>query len=273
MNPLGTVRSGKSGSSLAKLALGACLCGSVLSAPVDTELLILVDAQTYSTSDFDLILDSAARTFESPTFQQAVLNGLTGRMAASVQLFNTPATGTGVTWTELTSPAAFAAFATSVRSIVNPNIGGNVDYAAAITNGAASIASNSFEGTTRQITIIDDATGFWEANPTGTRAARDAALASSVDVINAVAFDAQYRETAVTNYYNANIVSPGGSLSVVSTPQGGAKTTAQMALVVGGVMTTASEPTALATAAIPEPSSSLLVVLGSMLLAFRRRRD
>lgn len=268
-------------SSLAKVPalLAACALwpwSTCPAAEVDTELVLLVDAQTYSQSDFNLILDSAARTFEQQSFQDAVLNGATGKMAASVLLFNAAGERVGIPWMELSSRSDLQTFAQSVRGITNPNLGGNVNYASAITSAANQLDWNFFTGTVRQITMIDDATGFWAADPSGTQAARNAALATSADIINAIVFDAQYSESTVNGFYNANVVSPGGTLSVVSTPQGGPKTTGQIEGIVTAVTVSVAAPTLEATtmfaaSAVPEPSSAALLVLGSLLL-FRRRR-
>jgi Protein of unknown function (DUF1194) len=249
----------------------AMVAATSQAASVDTELVLLVDAQTYSQSDFVLILESIASSFEQQAFQDAVIHGSLGKMAASVILFNAPGEQIGVSWIELSSTLDLDNFAQSVRAIGYPNAGGNVSYSSAITTAAAQLASNQFTGTTRQITLIDDATGFWAADAAATLAARNAALATSADVINAIVFDAQYSEGAVQNFYNNSVVSPGGNLAVVSTPQGGPKTLSQIQSVIASVTGTVSQPTVTATAAIPESSSLVLLGLGS-LIAFRRRR-
>ncbi len=241
-------------------------------AAVDTELVLLVDAQTYSQSDFTLILESIASSFEQQAFQEAVLGGTLGKMAASVILFNAPGEQVRVPWVQLSSTLDLNNFAQSVRAIGYPNAGGNISYSSAINTAASQLASNQFQGSTRQITIIDDATGFWAADPNGTLAARNAALATSADVINAIVFDAQYSESAVNSFYGNNVVSPGGgNLAVVSTPQGGNKSLAQIQSVISSVVGTVSQPTVVATASVPESSSLILLGLGSF-VAFRRRR-
>lgn len=245
---------------------------------VDTELVLLVDAQTFNQSDFDLILDGVAQSFEQQTFIDSVAAGPFGRIAATVVLFNSNNGETiGIPWMELSSPADLQNFATSVRNLPNPTPFGNVSYAGAISTGAAQIASSAFDGTLRQLTLIDDGTGFFEANPTGTRAARDTALASSVDVINAVVFDAAFRVDAVETFYNDNIVGgPGGSVTVVESPQGGPKSAAFTAEIGASIVSAATTPTVDAAAvsanAIPEPSSVFLVVTAGLgILAHRRR--
>lgn len=241
---------------------------------VDTELMLLVDAQTYSQSDFNLILDSVARTFEDQSFQDAVINGQTGKMAASVWLFNLSGEQVGLPWSELTNVQDMVNFAQGVRSISYPNSGGNVSYASALTTAANQLATNTFTGSTRQITLIDDATGFWAADPAGTLAARNTALASGVDVINAIAFDAQWQEATVTGFYNNNVVSPNGNVSVVATPQGGPKSAAQIDAIVTSVTGNLMTPTVTATKAVnavPESSSLALLAFGSLLVIRRRR--
>lgn len=236
---------------------------------VDTQLVILVDAQTYSQSDFNLILDSVAKSFEKTDFQTAVMQGMYGKMASSVMLYNLPGQQVALNWTELTTQQDFLNFASSVRSIAYPNTGGNVSYASAISAAAAHISSSSSQGTTQQITLIDDATGFWQVDPTGTKAARDAAIASGVDIINAIVFDAAYQESAVNSYYATNIVSPNSSVTVLSTPQGGPKSAADLGLVSDSISGSVTGP---AIAAVPEPAAAGLALLGSLLGITRRRR-
>lgn len=250
--------------------IAACsIYPAAMASNVDTELVILVDAQTYSQSDFNLILEGVASSFEQPDFYAAATAGGFGKIASSVMLYNVPGEQVGVSWAELTTQQDFFNFAQSVRNIAYPNTGGNVSYASALTSAAAHFNASPSVGTVQQITMIDDATGFWQVNPGATLAARDAALASGVDVINAMAFDAAYQEAAVTNYYNANIVSPNGSLAVVSTPQGGPKSNAEIALATQTIHATVAGPSL---QAVPEPGSSLLTALGgSLLLIFRRR--
>lgn len=257
--------------SMASLLMLSALPVSAIA--VDTELVLMVDAQT-GQSDFNLILESVASSFEQQSFQDAVLNGQTGKMAASVWLYNLSGEQVGLSWTEISSVQDMYNFAQNVRAISYPISGGNVSYASALTTAANQLASNNFTGTTRQITLIDDATGFWTPDPVGTQAARNAALASGVDVINAIAFDAQYAVHVVSGYYNDNVVSANGILSVVATPQGGLKSSADINAIITSVSGNVAAPTVAATGAInavPEPSSFVLLGLGS-LLAMRRRR-
>lgn len=240
---------------------------------VDTEMVILVDAQTYSQPDFQLILEGVAQSFESQAFINSVAVGQYGKIAASVVLFNSNNGETvGIPWMELSSAIDLQNFASTVRNLTNPTPYGNVSYAGAIATGAAQIASSSFTGTIRQLSIFDDATGFYTASPAATQAARDAALASSVDVINALVFDAQYQVATVETYYNNNVVSGGqsGTVTVVASPQGGPKPAADTQAILVGVSQTVAGPTI---AAVPEPGTVLFAFLACGWGLVNRRRS
>lgn len=135
----------------------------------------------------------------------------------------------------------------------------------------ASIANSAFTGTQSQITMIDDGTGFYKVVPGQTKKARNAALASGVDVINAVVFDAQYQVSTVEDYYEKNIVSSASNLAVLATPQGGSKSAAELSAISDALEVAITSQT-IAAAPVPEPSSALLLSLGLFGLASRRRR-
>jgi hypothetical protein len=262
---------------LRRACLGACALAAAgsLTAParagdVDTELLILVDAQTYSQSDFNLILESVAQSFEQPDFFSAVTQGgIYGKIASSVMLYNLPTNPVAISWTELTTQQDFFNFANSVRSIAYPNVGWGVSYAAALNSATAHFANSTSDGLVQQITLIDDGTGFYQADPAGTQAARNAAFAAGVDVINAIVFDAAWQESAVTSYYESNIASPGGSVTVVSTPQGGPKSPTELGAITGAVHSGVAGPTL---QAVPEPRAALIGGIAALVLLTRRRR-
>ncbi len=255
-----------------------CAFASPLSAQavnVDTELVILVDAQTFSTSDFDLILDGVARSFEQQSFVNAVASGANGQIAASLVLFNSNNNSltANIPWMVLSSATDLQNFADTVRNVENTAAFGNVSYAEAISFGAAQIASSTIVGANRQLTIIDDGTGFNQVAPAATQAARDNALASSVDVINGVIFDVAFQENTAETYYNNYVVGGvGGGVEVIGSPQGGPKTGEDLEAIEEAIAFQITGNTISNLSVVPEPSSLAFLLVGSLGLLGRRRR-
>lgn len=263
--------------SLRALALSFTFATGLAAAPVDSEILILVDGQTFSNASFDLILDGVAQAFEQQSFIESVAGGVHGSIAASVIVFGSEGASTAVSWMDLSSAEDLQGFANSVRNIVAPPSFGAISYVDAIASGAASIAANTAEGTLRQLTIIEDG-GFFLFSDTGAevQAARDAALAGGVDVINSVVFNAAGRETAIQNYYEANVVSggPGGEVDVIGGSTFGAPGGALGDSIQENIGQNLVQPTVDANnlSAVPEPSVSFLGALTALSLLVRRRR-
>ena len=91
-------------------------------------------------------------------------------------------------------------------------------------------------------------------------------------MINSVIFDIQYQETAAADYYNNNVVGGAGATALVlGTPSFGTKTEADTALIFGSFETQITTGT-IEAAAVPEPSSLLLLVGGSLAFLMRRKR-
>ena len=245
---------------------------------VDSEILLLVDGQTFSNNSFDLILDSIASAFEQQSFIDDVASGPFGTIAASLTIFNAGQPSTQIPWMELSTPSDLQNFASSVRNVVAPPSFGLVSYVDAIAAGAASIANSSAEGTVRQITIVEDG-GFFLFSDTAAeiQAASDAALASGVDVINSVVFNAgggNNRQQVIQDYYDANVVAGGGEATVIGGTTFGAPGGAVGDAIQDGIVESVTEPTinANALAAVPEPTSFSLILLSGSVLFLRRRR-
>ncbi len=263
--------------SLVVLGLSWVGVTSAFATPVDSEILILVDGQTFSTASFDFILDGVAAAFESSSFANEVAGGAIGSVAASVAVVNGNGTTTAVPWTVLSGPQDLQGFANSVRSVPFVPTFGGISYVDAISEGVASIAASAAEGALRQITFIEDGRFFFFSD-TGAevRAARDAAFASNgVDTINAVVFNSAGRETAVQNYYDQNVVGgdPAGDALVVGGSVFGAPSGAVAAAVGDSILTQVTEPTVVSNqaTAVPEASTLLLLGLSGMSLLVRRR--
>lgn len=129
---------------------------------MDTGLVLMVDTNVF-----------AERLQPDPGQRRPVLRGpdlpefgaqrQAGKMAASVFPFKMPGEQVGTPWMELSSAQDMNFFAQNIRNILYPNAGGDVNCAAAISTGASQLNGNSFTGTNRQITLIDDATGSFKS--------------------------------------------------------------------------------------------------------------
>ena len=255
---------------------------------VDNELVVLVDAYAGQDLSFDTVLDGIAQSFERQSFVDSVVSGPNGRIAATVVFFNSN-TQTGLTegipWMELSSSADLLNFASTIRTLTGAVLG-NVNYSNAISEGAALIAGSGNEGTLGQLTFIDDGTGFFSQEPAAARTARDAALSSSVDVINAVVYDTQDTLSTIETYYNDNIVGgAGGTLATVNSPtvplpngltgaldgSVAGKSEASEAAIADSIANAVTSPT-IAAAAVPEPSSFLLLAASGFGFLIRRKR-
>lgn len=258
----------------ATASLFVLACPAV-AAPVDTELLILVDGQTFSQTSFDLMMEGVAQAFEQQSFIDSVAGGPYGSIASSVLIFNATGTSTVIPWMELSSSGDLQSFANAIRNVNAPFSFGGISYVDAISNGAASIASSVFEGTLRQMTIVEDG-GFFLFSDTASQvqAARDAALVSDVDVINSVVYNAAGRVAAIESYYEANVVSggQGGAVAIIDNVPFAPTSPAVTAAIQGSIANSITNPTVEAAQVVPEPSAALLASLAGMSLLLRRRR-
>lgn len=257
--------------------VSAALSAEINAQSVDSEIVILVDGQTFSQSSFDLVLDGVAQAFEQQSFIDSVAGGPFGSIAASVLVFGSGGTTTQIPWMELSSADELQDFADSVRNISAPPSFGTISYVDAITTGAASIAASAVEGTISQITIVEDG-GFFFFSDTEAeiQAARDAALANGVDVINSVVYNAGGREDIIQDYYDTNVVSggEGGEATVIGGSLFGAPNAAIAEVIEESISESVTQPTVDANnlSAVPEPSAALLVALSGFCLLGRRRR-
>ena len=264
--------------SLPRTIILSCLCSAALeAAPVDSEIVILVDGQTFSQASFDLVLDGVAQAFEQQSFIDSVTGGPFGSIAASVLVFAGGGTSTAIPWMELSSAGDLQNFASSVRNVARPTGFGLVSYVDAISAGAAAIANSTAEGTIRTITIVEDGGLFFFGDePEEVQAARDNALASGVDVINSVVFNAEGREAGIQAYYDSNVVSGGesGQAAVIGGSAFGAPDGALAEIIQENIVVSVSQPTVDSNdlAAVPEPSVTLLGALSGLALLVRRRR-
>lgn len=258
-------------------ALSSLLLTHLLPAvQVDSEIVLLVDVTgSVSRREHNAMMESIARSFESPSVINSVSSGAFGKVAASLVFWSSQnRQAVGVSWMEVSDAASAAQFASLVRGAVRPfsgssAIGSALAYAAASFGTETGGVSNGFESTRQAITLFGDGIDN-NTPPRGTRVqnvrnARDSAIASGVDEISAVVLTSSRRD--LESYYSANVIgsSGPGAATVTMVEQDEASQPALEAsiarIVAGGEVIS-----------VPEPSSLLFLGLSTLLLLKRNRR-
>jgi hypothetical protein len=140
-------------------------------------------------TDFELQRDGYASAFQSAVVKNAVDQH--GPIAVSL-VYWSDSQSVAVPWTLISDAASSDAFAAAI-SAAGRSSSGNTRMAAAMSYGTATFAGNGFEGERLVMDISGDGAdsdnGYSELNAPNVQAARDNALASGVDQINALWID------------------------------------------------------------------------------------
>lgn len=262
--------------SLALILLLAGSIGTTRAENVDSELLLLVDITRsgLSNTEFSSLMDGYANAFTSTEVLDSIQSGAHGRIAVSMMFYGNSSTQTtGIPWMMIGSLAEAQAFANLARGIQQPTSNSNSDLAAAL--GVATLSfgtetggtANGFESTTQ---VIEIASAKRQSPPTaaGVAARSATALASGVDLINAIAIGNQ--ASAIESFYMANVV--GSTIEGVAPTtsiagNSGSVAPAVAAMVTGTVTTGATQ----SINAVPEPSTIFGLLPATLLLLKRRR--
>jgi len=243
---------------------------------VDSELLLLVDStqRGLNNGDFDALMDSYADAFSSSNVMNSIQSGAYGRVAVSLMFFGNGTQQVGIPWMSIGNAAEAQTFAMLLRAVNRP------DYAGAIQIDNALLATiplfgtetggagNGFESAAQIVEVVAASTPNGNSNA-GVAAARDQALASGVDVINAIAVGNQ--AGSVATYFASNVIggeAGGVAASSSSSAVNGSLSNFLASQVSGQVGAGAME----SISAVPEPSPVLALISGFGLLCLRRRR-
>ena len=242
---------------------------------VDTELLLLVDISTpgLTPGNFDKLISGYASAFSSTEVLDSIQSGATGKIAVAMMFFGNAGTQeTAVPWMSISNASDAAQFASYLTDLSRPFSFGASEPGLALAAATqmfgleTGAAENGFDSATQIIEIA--ATGT--ANTLGGSTARDNALASGVDLINAISVGALAGITE--NYYAQNVI--GSEIEGVAATSGTSSTnkntltTSLMSVMAASTTTGAT----ISVTAVPEPQAPLLFAsaLGLGLL-FRRR--
>jgi hypothetical protein len=244
---------------------------------VDSELLLLVDStqRGLNNRDFNELLDGYADAFASSDVLNAIQSGIYGKIAVSLMFFGNASTQVvGIPWMSIGNAAEAQTFALLLRAIDRPASPGTIQVDDALLAAIpffgteTGAAGNGFESTAQIVEVVA-ATTPAGGSTAGVPSARDQALASGVDVINAIAVGKQ--AGTMEAYYASNVIG-GEAGGVVATSSSSALDGSLSGFLSGRVSGQVTAGAMESLTSVPEPSSWIALVSGMGLLILRRRR-
>ncbi|MDP4996312.1 MAG: DUF1194 domain-containing protein [Akkermansiaceae bacterium] len=262
----------------------AVLASTAKAAPVkvDTELLLLVDVSgSVSETDYALMTAAYGRVMTSSAVLNAIQSGHIGKIATSVLFWSSNTNqSVGVSWMEISDFSSAQNFSNLINAATRP-FGGATAIGTAIDIGTPMFGSetggteNGFHSVTQIINVAGDGVD----NSTSPRvrdrsvnvaAARDAALAAGVDMINGIAIGDS--SGALEQYYKSFVM--GGSVEETASFVERADTFSafESALLRSLVQEINTGAVVSPPEVVPEPSALLFLPI-SCLLILRRNRS
>ncbi len=262
----------------AGVSLGISSLNATAQESVDTELLLLVDVSgSVDNSEYSLMMDGYEAAFNSASLVDSIQSGPIGSIAVALMFWSGDNQQTmGVDWTHVTDLASSQSFASLIAATTRP-YSGSTAIGSAIDAGTAEFGTetgNVENGFSSNAQIID-ISGDGEDNATppagdraaNVRAARDASIASGVDMINALPIGNAGGD--LVGYYEDNVLagSAGGVAAFAQPTATFSDVSASLQLKVAKELAAGGD-----IAAVPEPSSTMLVGISGMLFILRRKR-
>lgn len=249
---------------------------------VDTELLLLVDVSgSVDSSEYNLMMQGYADAFRSANIVSSIASGHHGTIAVALAFWSgANQQSIGVNWTEISDTASANAFATAIESTTRPfsgmtAVGSALSYGAGIFGDETTGTDNGFQSLVQVIDISGDGEDNNTPPDNGNRAenvrnARDQAIADGVDMINALPIGNAGGD--LNGYFENNVIagSAGGTAAFIQPTSTFSDVETSLSLKLANEISAAGAES-VAIASVPEPSSSLLLVLASPLLLHRKR--
>jgi hypothetical protein len=184
--------------------------GLASAAPVTVELLLLVDVSgSVDATEYDLQKQGYVDAFNDPGIQALIAAAPNGVAVAYAEWASGGEQALLVGWTNLTDAASASAFGAAIGASARAFVG-NTGPGSAINWGAPLFAGNGFEGTR----LVMDVSGDGSQNSgDDTFAAATAAKAAGI-TINGLPILGS--EPDLDDWYQGNIVTPGGGFLVVA---------------------------------------------------------
>ncbi len=250
---------------------------SAAAVAVDTELILLVDVSgSIDAQQFSSLMESYAQAMTTSAVLDAIQSGDYGKIAATLVFWGGETSQVvAVPWMEISNTSQAADFSALLLAATRPfegktAIGSALTYATALFGTETGGLDNGFSSLVQIIDIsgdgVDNATpprGDREAN---VRAARDAALAAGVDMINGLPIGDSGGTLAA--YYTQHVI--GGSVGDTDAFIENADTYDAVERSLVTKLTREISAAAVARV-VPEPSALAFAFLGSSLVLLRRR--
>ncbi len=246
---------------------------------VDTELVLLVNVSNgVTTTRFNDIMTAFGDAMTSSTILDAIQSGRTGSIAASVMFWSSAnRQAVGVPWMQISDLTSATNFAAQLAAAARPFTGGSALAPAlsAATNHFGTETGGPENGFLSSSQIISLTTNGnnppAQPGPSTIQAARDAALASGVDLIDVRLQAAARQNQARLDYYNTNVI--GSTIDgVEATTVVSNSRAAFRASLSGSLLTQINAGAQASLTVVPEPSIPLLTGLAALAFGLRRRR-
>lgn len=267
---------------LGALSMGVAalaLSPQVIAESVDSELLLMVDStqRGLNNGDFDRLMNSYADAFSSSAVMNSIQSGSYGKIAVSLVFFGNASTQVvGIPWMSIGNAAEAQTFALLLRAMDRPPSPGSIQVDDALlaaiplfgseTGGAM---TNGYESVSQMVEFVAASTPAGNSTA-GVAAAKNQALLSGVDVINAIAVGNQAGN--ISNYFANNVIG-GETGGVVATSSSSALNGNLSNFLASQVSGQVSAGAAESLSAVPEPSALFALAGGLGLLCLRRRRS
>jgi len=260
--------------------------GEVAAESVDTELVLLVDIsssglkKSKKENEFSDLMDGYASAMTSEQVLDSIESGSLGKIAVSMVFYGDDTVQViGVPWMTIGSAAEAAVFAAAVRAAGRPASGSSsmssaLDLATSVFGTETGGADNGYSSLVQVIEVAG------ATQPRGgppavleaeLRAARNAALASGVDVINAISLGKKAAE--LETYYSSNVI--GGEVGGVVASTSSSDMSASLTSTLTSHLDAGIEGAAIeSVSVVPEPgvATMFLLLAGVQLIRIRVRR-
>jgi hypothetical protein len=253
------------------------LCTRARAESVDSEIVLLVDIvrPELSNTEFTRLMDGYARAFTSSQVINSIQSGVFGSIAVSMMFYGDSSMQVvSVPWMKISNAAEAQTFASLVRNIGRPNSFAYSNPASALTAATRSFGTetgntgNGFESAA-QIIEVASAGIPTSSMASSTAAASSNALASGVDLINAMALG--NFSSSINNFYSANVI--GSTIDGVPAGVTNSNFNGGLATTMNNLLTeSVQNGVTVSVTSVPEPSSLAGLLPATLLLLKRRRR-